>query len=162
MLGWEWEDTTSFFFKATIQTFPNEKKTVHSGGETANKPDSLISSIPSLLHVEKLAQSPELRASININLPVIRHGYRHDERTQPTSWRKTLQLGVSSEVWTCPGCSCWEGLKLLWEVEFICLVFVWMFILSSNIDLSCVVVMEMGSFVRVCRNLYKTQWKLGK
>lgn len=58
-----------------------ERQTVHSGGETVNKPDSLISSIPSLLHVEKLEQSPELRASININLPVIRYGYHHNERT---------------------------------------------------------------------------------
>lgn len=33
----------------------------------------------------KLLQSPRLRASININLPVIRHGCLQDERSQPVS-----------------------------------------------------------------------------
>lgn len=63
--------------------------------------DSLIYPGSLLLHVEKLLQSPRLSASININLPVIRHGCLQDERSQ-CRWGRTLQLGAERDwgEWT--------------------------------------------------------------
>lgn len=63
--------------------------------------DSLIYPGSFLLHVEKLLQSPRLRASININLPVIRHGCLRDERSQCRS-RQTQQLRAERDwgEWT--------------------------------------------------------------